>query len=320
MDVLWSFHGVSLSSGRRQRLVDVSTSICPGITAVLGYSGAGKTSLLNLLTGFERPDRGRIIASLPSTRLPLFWVPQDGGLWNHLSAADHIRAVTDAHPDVALSAFDLGDHRDARPAHLSAGQRARLSVARAVASQASVLVMDEPLAHVDPARTVPYFDAITAPIVRRASCGDERRSLVFATHQPELVLRYATNVVCVDNGRCIYSGPVRDLYEKPADSHLATLLGHGNWISADEWRLWLDHQHTESCVVRPEHLRVCPVSESGLRVLRSRPLGPVTETTIRHVESDQERTFIHLSHEALETGQAVRLSVPENQFAATVHN
>ena len=81
---LWTLDRVTL--GRRLR--DVTLTIERGVTAVLGHSGAGKTSLLNLLVGFESADSGEVSARFDrgAHARPLFWAPQDDGLWPHLTA------------------------------------------------------------------------------------------------------------------------------------------------------------------------------------------------------------------------------------------
>jgi iron(III) transport system ATP-binding protein len=154
-DILWQLNRAGLA----RRLSDISLSIQSGVTAVLGHSGAGKTSLLNLLVQFEPPDTGSLDAQFDrgTHRIPIFWVPSDGGLWPHLTVAEHIAAVIASSPNDAetnrwLEEFDLTNRRDSRPDTLSAGEQARLAVARALASDAAVLGMDVPLVHVDPSR------------------------------------------------------------------------------------------------------------------------------------------------------------------------
>jgi ABC-type multidrug transport system ATPase subunit len=295
---------MSLVTQRTQRLDDVSLDVQCGVTAVLGFSGAGKTSLLNLLVEFEKPTSGLISRELPNSKVPLFWVPQNGGLWNHVSAAGHIQMVqqTAAGSSAWLDKFDLEQRADSKPAELSQGERARLAVARALATKASVLVMDEPLAHVDAGRVVSYFDVI-AEYIR----GDSR-SLVFATHQPELVLRYAERVICLDAAKCVFDGRVTDLYEKPANSRLAGLLGHGNWLSSDEFRFWLDQDASEG-VVRPERLSLETDAGASKVVVSSRSLGTVTETVVRDEAGETERCFVHRTDRKLTPNQAVRLVV-----------
>ena len=84
-DFLWKLENVTLLGQNRPRLDGISLKIVHGVTAVVGPSGAGKTSLLDLLTEFEKPDRGNIATNLEQgeQRLPLYWVPQTDGLWPH---------------------------------------------------------------------------------------------------------------------------------------------------------------------------------------------------------------------------------------------
>ena len=108
-EILWQFERVTLKGNRRLRLDDVSVEIRHGVTAVVGYSGAGKTSLLNLLAKFEVPHAGRMRVSVPShaDRLPLYWLPQTGGLWPHLTVAEHLEAVMPPSRDQARQADQL---------------------------------------------------------------------------------------------------------------------------------------------------------------------------------------------------------------------
>ena len=302
MSTLWSLDDVSLITQRTTRLESISVDIPTGVTAVLGFSGAGKTSLLNLLVGFEQPAKGAITTKLPTVSLPCFWVPQNGGLWNHVTTADHIALVNQTEVRDWLERFDLSSRATSKPAELSQGERARLSVARALATDASVLVMDEPLAHVDPGRVAAYFDVVFERIQSKS------RSLIFATHQPELVLRYARHVICLDNATCVFSGGVNDLYENPTNSKLASLLGPGNWLSSDEFSFWLDQKRSDG-VLRPERLRLAVIEESPLSVVSSRSIGSYTETVVSHKNSQRERRFVHQTGPRLNHGQFVSMIV-----------
>ena len=208
-NVLWTLDAVSLSGRGLPRLDGVSLEIPEGVTAVLGQSGVGKTSLLNLLVGIERPTAGKVHfhANVSKDRLPLFWVPPQHGLWPHLTVREHLTTVTPQHEseksrDVQelLAKFDLLELANAKPGSLSLGEKSRLNVARSLASQANVLVMDEPLSHVDSSRSGKYWQAV------RELCQTHGTSIVLATHSPEVVIREATNVVCLKDGRVVYSG------------------------------------------------------------------------------------------------------------------
>jgi ABC-type multidrug transport system ATPase subunit/DNA-binding beta-propeller fold protein YncE len=288
---LWQLEGVGL--GRRLR--DITLRIEPGVTAVLGHSGAGKTSLLNLLVGFEKPDAGKITAEFNRSphRISLFWVPADGGLWPHLTVAEHITAVTeknagqDPETNRWLEEFDLTHRRDSRPDTLSAGEQARLSVARALAANAAVLVMDEPLEHVDPSRVGKYWQ-----IIRRHLTGTNS-SLIFATHSPRPVLAEARRVICLRDGCVHYDGEVEKLYWHSTSPELAGCLGEANWMEPEAARLWLQREEPAARCFRPEQISVQLDGQSPFVVDSSRFQGAVAEVEVRHEPTGAVRTFYH---------------------------
>ncbi len=208
------------------RLRGVSLRLGAGVTAILGYSGAGKSSLLSVLAGFEQPTSGSVERGDLGVggALPCYWVPQSGGLWSHVTVRGHVELVSAGSADEILRAFDLWERRDACPGDLSQGERSRLAVVRAVSAGAGVLLMDEPLAHVDPVRKPGYWEELCSRL--RAS----GTSLVFASHEPGVVLRHAERVVCLREGRVWHESGVRDLYERAPDRQLGEFLGPMNWL------------------------------------------------------------------------------------------
>ncbi len=280
---LWKLEQVSL--GRHSaRLRDISLQIAAGVTAVIGHSGAGKTSLLNLLVGFEKPDQGEL-------RVPpsLFWVPHDGGLWPHHTAREHLQIVCadEARISEMLHAFDLAERARARPDELSQGERSRLSVARALLTGAPVLVMDEPLIHVDPARTGKYWQII------RRYISENGASLVFSTHSPEAVIGEAESVICLREGRVLYAGSVKELYWRPDSPELAECLGAANWFSPGEAIHWLDGSNEALRCIRPEQISVTLDNASPLLVESSRFCGAIAELELRNERNGVIRTIFH---------------------------
>lgn len=308
--LLFSLQNVSLRSGDGFRLRDVTLDILAGITVILGYSGAGKTSLLNLLTGFEFPDAGTVVRSPPAdaSRLPLFWVPQSGGLWSHLTVRDHLRLVIGSGgsngnelqdnrnaensgsateiADELLDEFGLTGRQHALPGELSQGERSRLSVVRALAAAPEVLVMDEPLAHVDVARKREFWDCI----LRRTA--ERKTSLVFSAHEPETVLRSASTVVCLTTGRVSFQGSPLELYHRPPGPEVAQLLGPVNWFAnREELESWLVGGNDVAAgtqAVRPERVSLRLDDASPLQVARSTFCGAWEETLV--VDTRQQRT------------------------------
>ena len=278
---LWTLDSVSLGPAR---LSDISVTIARGVTAVLGWSGAGKTSLLNLLVGFEKPERG-IIAGPRS----VFWVPQNGGLWPHCTAREHLAIVKPSAEgiDEMLAAFDLAERAEARPGELSEGECARLAVARALMAKADVLVMDEPLVHVDPARVANYWRAIREHLAATGT------ALVFATHEPERVLGEAQRVICLSEGEVLHAGEVGALYRDPPTRELMGCLGPGNWLTPEEAELWLDAPCGIARCFRPEQIEIEPAHISHVVVRSASFRGAIAEVELHNINAAVSRRFFH---------------------------
>ena len=278
---LWTLGNVNLGPGR---LRDVSLTIPQGVTAVLGWSGAGKTSLLNILVGFERADRG--IFDGPRT---LYWSPQGDGLWPHATVREHLEIVQcpPNRLDDFLAAFDLKERAMVRPGELSEGERSRLSVLRALAAPAQVLVLDEPLSHVDSGRVGRYWAFI------RSVLEADNRSLVFSTHSPEAAMSQAQYVVCMREGRVLHSGAIAEVYSNPPTAEVMECLGPGNWLTPQEAELWLDEAINSARCYRPEQIAVEPAHISHVVVRESHFLGSIAEVEVRHVNAAAARTFFH---------------------------
>lgn len=282
---VWKLDQVSLGRGG-SRLNDISLEIGSRPTALLGCSGAGKSSLLSLLAGFEQPASGSIdFAPQPADgQLPLFWSPQDHGLWPHLTAEEHVAHVRPEAPRIDrsvkewLQLADLVELASARPDRMSQGERSRLSLIRTLASEAWAMLFDEPLVHVDSGHSTGYWNLI------REVSSQLDGPLVYSTHDPESVLRFAEHVVCLDAGRVIFSGPVNQLYFEPPDQNTAALLGPCNWF-ADDDRLpgiradW-------PCCVRPFEVSVCEDGQAGpFRVTGANAIGGLIELELQCVET-----------------------------------
>jgi iron(III) transport system ATP-binding protein len=217
---LWRLNDVTLPGRRGPRLDSVSLDIPAGMTAILGPSGAGKSSLLNLLVEFERPASGTVLRSFASSkdRLPVFWSPPGHGLWPHLSVATHLTSLIHGsavnrrqQADHFLQAFDLIALKQAYPGTLSQGERDRLSLARAIASGAQVLVLDEPLVHVQQQQSQVYWEFL------RNWIRETGTSIVLATHDSQVVLREANHAVCLYCGRVMAAGRVDEVLSSAAN-------------------------------------------------------------------------------------------------------
>lgn len=192
------------------------------VTGLFGNSGAGKTSIINMIAGLIAPDRGRILLDgetlddtssrihVPSHRRRIGYVFQDARLFPHLSVRqnlDYGRRMNGFAPDAAAAThtvdlLDIGHLLDRRSAQLSGGERQRVALGRALLAKPKLLLLDEPLGALDDERKaeiLPYFirlrDEASVPMVLVSHDADEMR-------------RLATHVVMLKHGKVTASGGV----------------------------------------------------------------------------------------------------------------
>jgi molybdate transport system ATP-binding protein len=206
-----------------------------GITAVIGRSGSGKSSLLHALAGLLRPSHGHVRLldrtlfdsarriDVPAHRRALGVVFQEGRLFPHLSVRRNLdygarRAGVREGPafDDVVAMLGIGGLLARRPHTLSGGERQRVAIGRALLARPVALLMDEPLASLDPARRQEMM-AYLIDLPRRFGL-----PLIYVTHQIDEVLRLADQLVVVSDGRCAAAGPALELL---SDFSLQPLLG-----------------------------------------------------------------------------------------------
>ena len=214
------------------------------IMAVLGPSGCGKTTLLRLIAGFLSPDAGTVSIdgtvvadrqrSVPTRRRDIGLVPQEGALFPHLDVAANIafglprrdrrssNRVTEL-LDLLELPRDLA-HR--RPAELSGGQQQRVAVARALAPNPRVLLLDEPFSSLDAALRSSTGRAVVNAI--RAS----EATAVLVTHDQDEALSLADKVGVMDRGRVLQADTPNTVYAQPASPFVASFVGEGALLTA----------------------------------------------------------------------------------------
>lgn len=189
----------------------------PGVTALYGPSGAGKTSLVNLMAGLLRPDAGRITLGdlvlfdaasgvhLPPERRRVGYVFQDGRLFPHLTVLGNLRYgqrpaprdQTWADLDQVVELLGIGHLLARRPARLSGGEKQRVAIGRALLTSPRLLLMDEPLASLDSGRKAELL-----PYIARVSKSLSIPTL-YVSHQPDEILALADSVVRLEAGRVV---------------------------------------------------------------------------------------------------------------------
>jgi len=306
---LWELNTVSMRGSHGDRLKNVSLTIQKGITAIIGPSGAGKSSLLNLLALFEKPDSGRICRG--DDTLSLYWVPQGNGLWSHMNVVEHLTAMMNQ-PDFEridniLEQFELSHKKTAYPSQMSKGEQSRLAMARALIVPHDILIFDEPLINIAPARELVLWNLVL-DIAKQFST-----SLIYATHSPKHVLGSAENVICVKDAAILYSGPVETLYHSPPSFELGEYLGDINWFTEDN-KMFI--QAPSGGVfpmgVRPEQVDLKKSDDGPFKVINSVFRGEITETVIEDIKSGQRINLLHRSAKLLEFGQFLDIVIAWN--------
>jgi putrescine transport system ATP-binding protein len=205
---------------------------------LLGASGSGKTTLLRSLGGFVRPDAGRIVLNgtdmtgLPPHRRPVNTMFQSYALFPHMSVAANIgfglrqrgasRAETRRRVADMLALVRLEGFGARRPGELSGGQQQRVALARSLAPNPALLLLDEPLSALDQALRMDT----RAELVRlRRELGI---SFVLVTHDQDEALEMADRIGVMHNGRMEQVGTPAQLYEAPANRFVASFLGAAN--------------------------------------------------------------------------------------------
>ncbi|MBM7369082.1 ABC transporter ATP-binding protein [Gordonia hydrophobica] len=213
-----------------------------GLTAILGASGCGKTTLLRILAGFDRPDAGevrlgeRVVASpgvfVKPEKRSVGIVAQEGALFPHLSVAANIayglpgnawsaaeRRSRTERVEAMLRLVGLPGYGDRRPAQLSGGQQQRVALARALAPAPSVVLLDEPFSALDAALRVELREEV------RDLLRSIETTAVLVTHDQNEALSLADHVALMRDGLVVQSGTPQQVYDHPADPEAAAFLG-----------------------------------------------------------------------------------------------
>jgi iron(III) transport system ATP-binding protein len=236
--------GVNLSYGTNHVLKDVNLEIRPGeFFAFLGPSGCGKTTLLRLIAGFNQADTGRVliagqdVSGLPPWKRDVGMVFQSYALWPHMSVRRNVafgleerktaRAEIARRVAAALDLVGLSHLAERRPSQLSGGQQQRVALARTLAVEPKVLLLDEPLSN---------LDAKLRMQVRRELRDLQRRlgiTAIFVTHDQEEANTICDRIAVMHDGVVQQIGTPVELYERPTNLFVASFLGTANIVNGE---------------------------------------------------------------------------------------
>ena len=218
---------------------DVSFHLASGeVLAILGPSGSGKTTLLRLIAGFERPDMGAVFienveASSPTkmvepSKRKLSMIFQDLALWPHMTVRQHIefvlkkdklpKNVLNSEITTILNHVSLNGHNSRYPHQLSGGEKQRLAIARALASHAKYLLMDEPFSNLDSILKEELQDLV---IELKNSL---QMGIIYVTHNIEEALVLADTIAVMNKGKLEQIDSKDKILDNPKNDFVRRLL------------------------------------------------------------------------------------------------
>jgi putative spermidine/putrescine transport system ATP-binding protein len=289
---------------------DLTLDVARGeILALLGPSGSGKTTTLRLLAGFETPDAGRIlvgdedVTTQPPARRRFGMVFQHYALFPHLDVGGNVgfglkadgaaraRRITEV-----LAMVDLAGYERRPVAALSGGQQQRVALARSLAPEPRVLLLDEPLSNLDPALRERTRHELREAIQRVGI------TTVFVTHEQEEAFDLGDRVAVLREGRLEQVGTPDDLYDRPATAFVATFVGRANTLPAELF----GEAAGGRLLVRPEALRLGEGPVEGVVTARRFAHG-FAYFTVRHASGALFE--VYAPHDAARVGETVRVRV-----------
>ena len=234
---------------------NVSLDIAKGeIFALLGSSGCGKSTLLRMLAGFETPTSGRIVlngqdlAELPPYQRPMNMMFQSYALFPHLTVWQNIafglqreglpKAEINSRVEAMLKLVQLSKFAQRKPHQLSGGQQQRVALARSLAKQPQLLLLDEPLGALDKKlREQTQIELVNIIEQVGVTC-------VMVTHDQEEAMTMASRIAIMSEGRFLQVGAPGDIYETPATRFVADFIGNVNLMDGT-----LDKDETDHCII-----------------------------------------------------------------------
>jgi iron(III) transport system ATP-binding protein len=310
------------SFGKTSAVQDLNIAIERGeILSILGPSGCGKTTTLRMIAGLETPTSGEIhfsgkdVTALPARLRNIGLVFQNYALFPHLDVFENVafglrtrrikpestveQRVRKALADVRMEAYER------RAVHqLSGGQQQRIALARAVAIEPDLLLLDEPLSNLDPALREDLRDQM------RTVIHELNMTAVFVTHDQQEALSLADRIAIMEGGVCRQFGTPEEVYSRPADAFVARFLGQANVVPGE----FVGLDSKQLAVIRPESIQLGSGSRSG-KVLKVAFEGAIVNYAIESSGQQLSVRHLHRGGSIHRVGETVQFEIP----AETLH-
>jgi len=317
---------VALAYGATQVLRDISLAIRPGeFFALLGPSGSGKTTLLRLIAGFNQHQKGEVlidgrdVTGVPPYQRDVGMVFQSYALWPHMTVDDNVafgleerrvpRAQVRERVKAALDMVGLAGYGARRPGQLSGGQQQRVALARTLAIEPQVLLLDEPLSNLDAKLRVQ-----TRQELRRLQ---QRLGIttIFVTHDQEEALTTCDRIAVMDQGVIQQVGTPYELFDHPVNRFVAGFVGSANIVRGPEGDVAF-RPHAVNVRLAPAEPRAGELTLEG-SIESSEFLGEFVRYEVRTGETRLTADVAHARDRApLARGTAVLVGVPAAELRA----
>jgi iron(III) transport system ATP-binding protein len=210
------------SFGKKTVLEDINLKVYKNeIFGVFGPSGCGKTTLLRIISGLEKPEEGRVLLRgkevcsknyfLPPEKRNISFIFQDLALWPHMTVEQHLKFILGKNSnriEEILKAVSLSEHKNLRPEQLSGGEKQRLAIARALAQDSDILLLDEPFSSLD-IGTKENMKEFLLKLKKQYDL-----TILYVTHDILDIIKFCSRVAEMNEGKISRIGKPKDILSK----------------------------------------------------------------------------------------------------------